>query len=61
MLLSFVTVKRNVTAASKSGLILGVPPSASGHVGQSVGHLTRMSEVLGLIPGLATYFHFSFR
>ena len=28
----------------------------SGRVAQSVGHLTRKSEVLGLIPGLATYF-----
>ena len=27
----------------------------------SVGHLTRKSEVLGSIPGLATYFRFSFR
>ena len=26
-----------------------------------VGHLTCKSEVLGWIPGLATYFHFSFR
>ena len=26
----------------------------------SVGHLTRKSEVLGSIPGLATYFRFSF-
>ena len=31
-----------------------------GRVGQSVGHLTHNSEVLGSIPGLATYFHFSF-
>ena len=30
-------------------------------VPQSVGHLTRKSRVLGLIPGLATYFCFSFR
>ena len=30
-------------------------------VAQSVGHLTRMSGVLGSIPGLATYFRFSFR
>ena len=30
-------------------------------VAQSVGHLTRKSGVLGSIPGLATYFHFSFR
>ena len=28
---------------------------------QSVGHLTRKSGVLGSIPGLATYFRFSFR
>ena len=32
----------------------------SGRVAQSVGHLTRKSEVLGSIPGLATYFRFSF-
>ena len=32
-----------------------------GRVAQSVGHLTRMSGVLGLIPVLATYFRFSFR
>ena len=29
-----------------------------GRVAQSVGHLTRKSEVLGSIPGLATYFRF---
>ena len=28
---------------------------------QLVGHLTRKSGVLGSIPGLATYFRFSFR
>ena len=28
---------------------------------QSVGHLTHKSGVLGSIPGLATYFRFSFR
>ena len=32
-----------------------------GRVAQSVGHLTHKSGVLGLIPGLATYFRFSFR
>ena len=32
-----------------------------GRVAQSVGHLTRESGVLGSIPGLATYFCFSFR
>ena len=33
----------------------------SGRVAQSVGHLTRKSGVLGSIPGLASYFRFSFR
>ena len=32
-----------------------------GRGAQSVGHLTRKSGVLGSIPGLATYFRFSFR
>ena len=32
-------------------------PFGTGRIAQSVGHLTRKSEVLGLIPGLATYFH----
>ena len=32
-----------------------------GRVAQSVGHLTRKPGVLGSIPGLATYFRFSFR
>ena len=32
-----------------------------GRVAQSVGRLTRKSGVLGTIPGLATYFRFSFR
>ena len=32
-----------------------------GRVAQTVGHLTRKSGVLGSIPGLATYFRFSFR
>ena len=31
-----------------------------GRVAQSVGHLTRKSEVLGSIPSLATYVRFSF-
>ena len=34
--------------------------SVTDHV-QSVEHLTRKSGVLGSIPGLATYFRFSFR
>ena len=36
-------------------------PLLPGRVAQSVGHLTRKSGVLGSIPGLATYFRFSFR
>ena len=32
-----------------------------GRVAQLIGHLTRKSEVLGSIPGLATYFRFFFR
>ena len=35
--------------------------SLLGHVAQSVGHLTRKSEVLGSISGQATYLRFSFR
>ena len=36
-------------------------PLPPGRVAQSVGHLTRKSGVVGSIPGLATYFRFSFR
>ena len=32
-----------------------------GRIAQLVGHLTHKSGVLGSIPGLATYFRFSFR
>ena len=41
-------------------LELGSLYLAPGRVAQSVGHLTRKSGVLGSIPGLATYFRFSF-
>ena len=37
------------------------PVCKPGRVVQSVGRLTRKSEVLGSIPGLATYFRFSYR
>ena len=37
------------------------PKAEPGRVAQSVGHLTCKSGVLGSIPGLATYFRFSFR
>ena len=38
-----------------------LPISKPGRVAQSVEHLTRKSGFLGSIPGLATYFRFSFR
>ena len=38
----------------------GCLQSEPDRVAQSVGHLTRKSGVLGSIPGLATYFRFSF-
>ena len=40
------------------GFSVGFHP---GREAQSVWHLTRRSGVLGSIPGLATYFRFSFR
>ena len=46
---------------SKANLKHRFPKKWPGRVAQSVGHLTRKSEVLGSIPGLATYFRFSFR
>ena len=46
---------------SWSALCAYDPFTRPGRVAQSVGHLTRKSGVLGSIPGLATYFRFSFR
>ena len=43
------------------GICLHLGQFPPGRVAQSVGHLTRKSGVLGSIPGLATYFRFSFR
>ena len=43
------------------GMTNNVDSDQMGRVAQSVGHLTRKSGVLGSIPGLATYFRFSFR
>ena len=40
--------------------ILCLLEQVPGRVAQSVGHLTCKSGVLGSIPGLATYFRFSF-
>ena len=45
-------------ALESDELLTGLGP---GRVAQSVGHLTHKSGVLGSIPGLATYFRFSFR
>ena len=49
----------------RASLLIGLVAIATemlpGRVAQSVGHLTRKSGVLGSIPGLATYFRFSFR
>ena len=42
-------------------ILQGIQLEQPGRVAQSVGHLTRKSGVLGSIPGLATYFRFSFR
>ena len=42
-------------------IILSILFLLPGRVAQSVGHLTRKSGVVGSIPGLATYFRFSFR
>ena len=56
--IGFRNIRTDVTASASY-------PSSSrflpGRVAQSVGHPTRKSGVLGSIPGLATYFRFSFR
>ena len=49
---------KNHVARSKVKVTVCTEP---GHVAQSVGHPTHKSGVLGSIPGLATYFRFSFR
>ena len=41
--------------------LISISTFPPGRVAQSVWHLTRKSGVLGSIPGLATYFRFSFR
>ena len=52
---------RNRSDPHPSAIYIRVPYDKPGRVAQSVGHLTRKSVVLGSIPGLATYFRFSFR
>ena len=46
---------------SKSSIMSAYNYLSPGRVAQSVGYLTHKSGVLGSIPGLATYFRFSFR
>ena len=46
---------------TRQSFVLVLAMQEPGRVAQSVGHLTRKSGVLGSIPGLATYFRFSFR
>ena len=52
---------KKIGLSHEMGLIDTPPLPSPGRVAQSVGHLTRKSGVLGSIPGLATYFRFSFR
>ena len=59
---AYVTVGQGTTvlAIGAGGVVCIVTLLWPGRVAQSVGHLTRKSGVLGSIPGLATYFRFSF-
>ena len=57
-------VKNSAVCGTRTRLVKAsgaLKPLVPGRVAQSVGHLTRKSGVLGSIPGLATYFRFSFR
>ena len=56
---SKLNVLRPYYVAMVTTVLIIVP--MPGCIAQSVGHLTRKSGVLGSIPGLATYFRFSFR
>ena len=60
---SFSSVRASVSSVNRRLVIFLEHQtwSVGGRVAQSVGHLTRKSGVLGSIPGLATYFRFSFR
>ena len=60
MALSSISLKGCVQW-NTSGILTPSPTSTPGLIVQSVGHLTCKSEVLGSIPGLATYFPLSFR
>ena len=58
MFFRYASVTLTVCCLVHTVYFLLLPP---GRVAQSVGHLTGKSGVLGSIPGLATYFRFSFR
>ena len=59
---SLITVRKQVFHKVQTFLICKrLFAHRPGRVAQSVGHPTRKSGVLGSIPGLATYFRFSFR
>ena len=55
------TGKTPSVSPAVNGFLFKLGKDKPGRVAQSVEHLTFKSEVLGLIPVLATYFHFSFR
>ena len=55
------TLKAAITDNAEKVLPMSDFCLSPGRIAQSVGHLTRKSGVLGTIPGLATYFRFSFR
>ena len=60
----FLTLRgiRNTIGMQAIAFLFGlVTAEKPGRVAQSVGHLTRKSEVLGSTHGLDTYFRFSFR
>ena len=50
-----------IAEALASVMVVALVLVVVGREAQSVGHLTHKSGLLGLIPGLATCFHFSFR
>ena len=56
-ILYLLRIKQNYPRIISLELLSKMP----GRIAQSVGHLTRKSEVLGSIPCLVTYFCFSFR
>ena len=64
LLLSSKTTVHSKWLSAKTVQVISLPAKSHqevpGRVAQSVGHPTHKSGVLGSIPGLATYFRFSF-